>query len=54
MKMRPSEEELSSMSPEFDHRWNTYFANAPDKPVMNVVPFAWQVFHFLLINYTQT
>ncbi|KAF8813022.1 alcohol oxidase [Phlegmacium glaucopus] len=40
IKMRPTNEELSSMSPEFDHRWSTYFANAPDKPVMLVLPFA--------------
>ena len=39
IKMRPTNEELSSMSPEFDHRWSTYFANAPDKPVMLVLPF---------------
>ena len=25
------------------NRWVTYFANAPDKPVMLVVPFAWWV-----------
>ena len=40
IKMRPTSEELSSMSPEFDHRWSTYFANAPDKPVMVVLPIA--------------
>ena len=40
IKMRPTKEELSSMSPEFDHRWSTYFANAPDKPVILVVPVA--------------
>ncbi|KAF8813030.1 alcohol oxidase [Phlegmacium glaucopus] len=40
IKMRPTNEELSSMSPEFDHRWNTYFANAPDKPVVVVLPSA--------------
>ena len=45
IKMRPTEEELSAMSPEFDHRWSTYFANAPDKPVIVVVPIAWWV-HF--------
>ena len=38
--MRPTNEELSSMSPEFDHRWSTYFANAPDKPAMVVLPIA--------------
>ena len=42
--MRPTEEELSAMSPEFDHRWSTYFANAPDKPVIVVVPIAWWVY----------
>ena len=41
IKMRPTHEELLSMSPEFDHRWNTYFANAPDKPVIVIFPFAW-------------
>ena len=43
IKMRPTNEELSSMSPEFDHRWSTYFANAPDKPVVYVVTIAWWV-----------
>ena len=42
--MRPTEEELSAMSPEFDHRWSTYFENAPDKPVIVVVPIAWWVY----------
>jgi alcohol oxidase len=48
IKMRPTEEELLSMSPEFDSRWSTYFANAPDKPVMQVTSFAsWvhSIFH---------
>jgi alcohol oxidase len=40
IKMRPTNKELSSMSPEFDHRWSTYFANAPDKPAMVVLPLA--------------
>ena len=43
IKMRPTNEELLSMSPDFDHRWSTYFANAPDKPVIVVLPFAWWV-----------
>ena len=37
IKMRPTNEELLSLSPEFDHRWSTYFANAPDKPAMLVL-----------------
>ena len=40
IKMRPTKEELSLLSPEFDHRWSTYFANAPDKPVMEVLVLA--------------
>ena len=43
IKMRPTNEELLSMSPEFDHRWSTYFSNAPDKPVIVIFPFAWYV-----------
>ena len=43
--MRPTSEELLSMSPEFDHRWSTYFANAPDKPAMIVLSLAGWV-HF--------
>ncbi|KAJ3514907.1 hypothetical protein NLJ89_g2088 [Agrocybe chaxingu] len=34
IKLRPTKEDLKSMSPEFDDRWATFFANAPDKPVM--------------------
>ena len=51
IKMRPTNEELSSMSPEFDRRWSTYFANAPDKPVILMLPFAGCV-HLILINHT--
>ena len=51
IKMRPTNEELSSMSPEFDRRWSTYFANAPDKPVILMLPFAGCV-HLILINRT--
>jgi len=39
IKMRPTNEELLSI-PEFSHRWSTYFANAPDKPVMLALPFS--------------
>jgi alcohol oxidase len=41
IKMRPTKEELSLLSPEFDHKWSTYFANAPDKPVVEVLAIAW-------------
>ena len=51
IKMRPTNEELQSMSPEFSHRWSTYFANAPDKPVMLAIPFAGCV-HLILNNPT--
>ena len=41
--MRPNAEELAVMSPEFDQRWSSYFANAPDKPVMLYALYAAQV-----------
>ncbi|CCM05911.1 uncharacterized protein FIBRA_08149 [Fibroporia radiculosa] len=34
VKLRPLEEELDQLGPEFEQRWTEYFANAPDKPVM--------------------
>jgi alcohol oxidase len=40
IKMRPNAEELAAMSPEFDQRWYSYFANAPDKPVLLYLPIA--------------
>jgi len=40
IKLRPTKDELISMSPEFDHRWSSYFENAPDKPVMMMIPYA--------------
>lgn len=33
-KIRPSEEELKELGPEFNELWNTYFKDKPDKPVM--------------------
>ncbi|KAF9478333.1 alcohol oxidase [Pholiota conissans] len=39
VKWRPNAKELAAMSPEFDERWKTYYANAPDKPVMIMLPF---------------
>ncbi|CCM04951.1 uncharacterized protein FIBRA_07148 [Fibroporia radiculosa] len=33
-KIRPTEEELKEMGPEFNELWNRYFKNKPDKPVM--------------------
>ncbi|KAF4613895.1 hypothetical protein D9613_007490 [Agrocybe pediades] len=34
IKLRPNEAELQTMSPAFDERWKSYYANKPDKPVM--------------------
>ena len=51
IKLRPTTEDLLSMSPEFDHRWSTFFANAPDKPVMLAIPFSGCV-HLIQINLT--
>jgi alcohol oxidase len=33
-KIRPTEEELKEMGPEFNELWKTYFKDKPDKPVM--------------------
>ncbi|PPQ69811.1 hypothetical protein CVT25_009748 [Psilocybe cyanescens] len=42
IKMRPNEEELAEIFPEFDYRWQTYFAKADhhDKPVAILGPLA--------------
>jgi len=40
-KLRPTAEELKTMSPEFDHRWETFFAKHPDKPVIIAFTGAW-------------
>ncbi|KAF8150062.1 GMC oxidoreductase-domain-containing protein [Crassisporium funariophilum] len=40
IKLRPNAEELKTMSPEFDQRWASYYANAPDKPVMLMATMA--------------
>jgi alcohol oxidase len=40
IKLRPNAEELEEIGPEFENRWKTYFANAPDKPVMLSGPLA--------------
>ncbi|EJD00303.1 alcohol oxidase [Fomitiporia mediterranea MF3/22] len=33
-KIRPTEEELKEMGTEFNERWNQYFKDKPDKPIM--------------------
>ena len=35
VKIRPTEQELVEMGPEFREGWNSYFKNKPDKPVMH-------------------
>ncbi|KAF9004051.1 GMC oxidoreductase-domain-containing protein [Cyathus striatus] len=39
IKLRPTASELEELGPEFEERWKSYFANAPDKPVMLFAPF---------------
>ncbi|KAJ7017403.1 GMC oxidoreductase-domain-containing protein [Mycena alexandri] len=34
IKFRPNAEELKELGPDFASRWETYFKNAPDKPVI--------------------
>lgn len=38
IKYRPTAEELAEIGPAFTKRWNEYFANAPDKPVVWIGP----------------
>ncbi|KAF9466617.1 GMC oxidoreductase-domain-containing protein [Collybia nuda] len=40
IKIRPNEEDLKEIGPEFRKRWEQYFAAAPDKPVMWFGPFS--------------
>jgi hypothetical protein len=34
IKWRPEPSELAELGPEFKEVWDSYFANAPDKPVL--------------------
>lgn len=35
VKIRPTEQELKEMGPEFRNGWDSYFKDKPDKPVMH-------------------
>jgi len=41
IKLRPNAAELEELGPAFQTRWKTYFANAPDKPVVIAGPLPW-------------
>ncbi|KAJ3554310.1 hypothetical protein NP233_g12447 [Leucocoprinus birnbaumii] len=34
IRLRPTAEDLETIGPSFTERWNSYFANSPDKPIM--------------------
>jgi alcohol oxidase len=40
IKIRPNEEDLKEIGPEFEATWKSYFADAPDKPVLWLGPLA--------------
>ncbi|OCH90856.1 alcohol oxidase [Obba rivulosa] len=40
VKIRPSPEELKAVGPDFAPRWQEYFADAPDKPIMWLGPIS--------------
>jgi len=40
IKIRPNHEDLEEIGPEFEARWKSYFADAPDKAVMWIGPVA--------------
>lgn len=40
IKMRPTEQDLKELGPEFQPRWKEFFLNAPDKPIMWMGPMS--------------
>ena len=36
IKLRPTEDEVRTMGPEFEKIWNDYFVNKPDKPLIYI------------------
>ncbi|KAK7688556.1 hypothetical protein QCA50_008094 [Cerrena zonata] len=40
IKLRPSKEEIKQIGPAFSKKWNDFYANAPDKPVIWLGPLA--------------
>lgn len=34
IKLRPTKEELEKIGPAFNRKWDEFYANAPDKPVI--------------------
>ncbi|PCH43098.1 GMC oxidoreductase [Wolfiporia cocos MD-104 SS10] len=34
IKLRPTEEELKEIGPDFEHQWKNFYADAPDKPAL--------------------
>jgi alcohol oxidase len=40
IKLRPMGDDFKEIGPEFEHRWKTYFADKPDKPVIVMGAFA--------------
>ncbi|THH14622.1 hypothetical protein EUX98_g9586 [Antrodiella citrinella] len=40
LKLRPSEEDLKAIGPDFQERWAEFFENAPDKPALYFGPLA--------------
>lgn len=44
IRMRPNKEDLKEIGTEFDSRWKSYYADAPDKPVVFIGICAGKVF----------
>ncbi|KAF9036217.1 GMC oxidoreductase-domain-containing protein [Panaeolus papilionaceus] len=40
VKLRPNAQELQEMSPHIDERWKSYYANAPDRPLLLMASMA--------------
>ena len=46
VKLRPTEEELKQIGPDFAARWKEHFVDSPDKPVMWMGPVSMSVILF--------
>ena len=50
IKLRPREDELHELGPDFQSRWKDYFANKPDKPISWMMGASRCVFSLIVIK----
>ena len=47
IKLRPTEDEVRTMGPEFQQLWDDYFVNKPDKPLIYIGIFTSYIFNII-------